>query len=92
VQGALRRQYLDIGKQRNAVMADSVNSRRARPVGLLGLLRPLAMERPLPADRAYPEALQDALKAWKLMGQDTKRRAALRLAQAAMATGCCVRE
>ena len=73
-QGALRRQYPDIGKKRNAVMADSVISRRARPVRLLGLLRSLAMERPLPADRAYPEALQDALKAWKPMGQDTGMR------------------
>jgi hypothetical protein len=44
------------------MMADSVLSRRARPVKLLAVLRPLAMERPLPAGRAYPEALQDALK------------------------------
>jgi hypothetical protein len=62
VQDALRRQYLDIGQERNAVMADSVISRRARPVRLLAVLRPLPMERPLPADRAYPEALQAALK------------------------------
>jgi hypothetical protein len=52
----------DIDKERNAVMADSVLSRRARPVRLLAVLRPLAMERPLPAGRAYPEALRDALK------------------------------
>jgi hypothetical protein len=62
VQGALRREYLDIRKKRNAVMADSVISRRARPARLLAVLRPLAMERPLPADRAYPETLQVALK------------------------------
>jgi hypothetical protein len=62
VQGSLRRQYLDIGQEHNAVMADSVISRRARPVRLLAVLQPLPMERPLPADRAYPEALQAALK------------------------------
>jgi hypothetical protein len=62
VQDALRRQYVDIGKECDAVMVDSVNSRRARPVRLLAVLRPLPIERLLPADRAYPEALQAALK------------------------------
>ena len=61
VQGAIRRQYLDIGKKRNAVMVDSVISRRARPARLLAVLRPLAREQPFPADRAYPETWQAAL-------------------------------
>jgi hypothetical protein len=43
-------------------MVDSVLSLLARPARLLAVLRSMATEQPLPADRAYPEALQAALK------------------------------
>ena len=44
VPGALCREYRDIRKERNAVMAHSVISRRARPESLLAVLRLLPME------------------------------------------------